>query len=351
MGQVLHGCARTTEATRREIQNSQESLRALAKRYGINPKTVAKWRKRETAADAAMGPKNPRSTVLTEGEEAAAVAFRKHTLLPLDDCLYALQETIPRLTRSSLHRCFQRHGISRLPAPEAGGGKKPGKKFKPYPIGFFHIDITEVRTGEGKLHLFVAIDRASKLAFAILYDRATKANAADFLGRLAEAVPYRIHTVLTDNGIQFADLPKNRRGPSAAVVGHAFGRSCELRGIEHRLTKPGHPWTNGQVERMNRTIKEATVYRYHYGSSGQLQAHLGAFLCAYNFAKRLKALKGLTPCQFVAKSWGDDPSVFARDPAHFNPGLYTYGVPEQVQCRCQLAAPWFRGIIKHKSEA
>ena len=114
MGQVLHGSARTTEAIRRAIQHSQESLMVLAARYGINPKTVAKWRKRAYVTDARMGPKEVRSTVLSVEEEAAVVAFRRHTLLPLDDCLYALQASIPHLTRSSLHRCLQRHGISRL---------------------------------------------------------------------------------------------------------------------------------------------------------------------------------------------------------------------------------------------
>src|SRR5882757_932621 len=115
MGQVLHGRATTTEAIRRAIQNSQESLKKLAKRYGIDPKTVAKWRNRTSTADLPTGPREPHSTVLSLEEEAAIVAFRKHTLLPLDDCLYALQPTIPHLTRSSLHRCLQRHGISRLP--------------------------------------------------------------------------------------------------------------------------------------------------------------------------------------------------------------------------------------------
>ena len=115
MGQVLHGSARTTAAVRRAIQHSQESLRALAKRHGLNPKTVAKWKKRTSAADLPTGPKAPRSTVLTLEEEAVIVAFRRHTLLPLDDCRSALQATIPHLTRSSLHRCLQRHGISRLP--------------------------------------------------------------------------------------------------------------------------------------------------------------------------------------------------------------------------------------------
>ncbi|PJK13893.1 IS481 family transposase, partial [Lysobacteraceae bacterium NML07-0707] len=100
MGQILHASATTTKATRRAIQNSQESLRVLAKRYGINPKTVAKWKKRTSVADLPTGPGQPRSTVLSIEEEAAIVAFRKHTLLPLDDCLYALQATIPHLTRS-----------------------------------------------------------------------------------------------------------------------------------------------------------------------------------------------------------------------------------------------------------
>ena len=123
MGQVLHGSATTTEAVRRAIQHSQASLRALAKRYGINQKTVAKWKGRTSVADAPTGPKEPRSTVLSVEEEAVVVAFRRHALLPLDDCLYALQPTIPRLTRSSLHRCLKRHGISR--SPQVEGDKEP----------------------------------------------------------------------------------------------------------------------------------------------------------------------------------------------------------------------------------
>jgi transposase-like protein len=118
MGQVLYRGTTTTEAIRRAILHSQESLRTLACRHGINPKTVAKWRKRRSVADLPTGPKTPRSTVLSVEEEKVIVAFRRHTLLPLDDCLYALQAPIPRLTRSSLHRCLERHGISRLPEME-----------------------------------------------------------------------------------------------------------------------------------------------------------------------------------------------------------------------------------------
>src|SRR3954454_6935102 len=157
MGQVLHGSATTTEAIRRAIQARQERVRAAAKRYGISPTTVQKWRGRQTTTDARMRPKEVRSSVLSLEEEAIIVAFRRHTLLPLDDGLYALQPTIPHLTRSSLHRCFQRHGIARL--PDIDGDKPKRSRFKAYPVGYFHLDIAQVSTEQGKLHLFVAIDR------------------------------------------------------------------------------------------------------------------------------------------------------------------------------------------------
>lgn len=312
MGQVLHGSATTTHAIRATIQR--------AARYGLNQKTVAKLRKRAFVHDAPMGPKVVRSTVLTAEEEATVIAFRRHTLLPLDDCLYALQATIPHLTRSSLHRCLQRHGISRLPEVD---GDKPRKAFKRYPIGYVHVDIAEVRTQEGKLYLFVAIDRTCKFAFAQLHQAANVKTAAGFLEALVAAIPYQIHTVLTDNGIQFGDAIQHRSGPTARYRVHMFDRVCLLNGIEHRFTKPNHPWTNGQVERMNRTLKEATVRRYHYSSHHQLEGHLSAFLDAYNFAKRLKTLRGLTPHEYVCKIWTEDPRHFRLDPIHHTTGLYT----------------------------
>ena len=316
MGQILHRCATTTEAVRRAIQQSQTSIAALAKQHGINPKTVQKWKKRDFLHDAPMGPKTPRSTVLTTEEESAIVAFRRYTLLPLDDCFYALRQSIPHLTRSSLHRCFQRYGISRL--PEIAGNKPQRKKFKTYPIGYFHIDIAEVRTDEGKLYLFVAIDRTTKFAFAELHQRATRKNAVEFLRRLIEAVPYTIHTVLTDNGIQFTNQKRQRN-----AFHHAFDRVCDHHGIEHRLTKLHHPWTNGQVERMNRTLKEATVKMYHYSSHAELKQHLHAFLMAYNFAKRLNTLKGMTSYEYICSVWTTEPERFNVDPHHHTLGLNT----------------------------
>ena len=300
MGQVLHGSATTTEAVRRAIQHSQESLRALAKRYGINPKTVAKWRRRTSVADWRTGPKEPKSTVLTVEDEAIVVAFRRHTLLPLDDCLHALQADDPAFD------VIQPASLPSAPwdQPLAGRRRRQArrKKFKAYPIGFFHIDIAEVQTAEGKLYLFVAIDRTSKFAFVQLVESANRVTASAFLVALIDAVPYKIHTILTDNGIQFRFAPRYADGPTARYMPHMFDMRCRENGIEHRLTKINHPWTNGQVERMNRTIKEATVKRYHYDSTRAARTHLADFVDAYNFARRLKTLKGLTPYEFICKS-------------------------------------------------
>ncbi|MDI3469983.1 MAG: Mobile element protein [Pseudolabrys sp.] len=241
MGQILHGSATTTHAIQAAIQRSKAPLKELAAQYGLNHKTVAKWRKRAFVHDAPMGPKIPRSTVLSHEEEAIVVTFRRHTLLPLDDCLYALQATVPHLTRSSLHRCLKRHGVSRL--PEIAGDKTSKKPFKRYPTARYRL--------------------------------------------------------------------------------HMFNRVCREHGIEHRFTKPNHPWTNGQVERMNRSLKEATVKRYHYDTHRQLEEHLAAFLDAYNFAKRLKTLRGLTPYEAICKAWADQPDRFRYDPIHLTSGLNT----------------------------
>jgi transposase InsO family protein len=135
--------------------------------------------------------------------------------------------------------------------------------------------------------------------------------------------------VLTDNGTHFTEptgdgwTPQDIKQMLASkqpFLCHAFEFACAELDIEHRLTKPRHPWTNGQVERMNRTIKDATVKRFYYESHDQLRQHLADFVAAYNFARRLKTLRGLTPYEAICKAWTDEPSRFMHDPHHQIPG-------------------------------
>ena len=188
-----------------------------------------------------------------------------------------------------------------------------------------------MQTAEGKLYLFVGIDRTSKFAVTQLVDKADRKTAWEFLQHMLEAVPYHVHTTLTEralsaigprtiaSGIQFAEQPRNRNTILSRPM--RFDMICEANGIEHRLTKPNHPWTNGQVERMNRKIKDATVKRYHYDGHEQLRTHLADFMAAYNFARRLKTLGGLTPYEYICKIWTSEPDRFIIDPIHQMPGL------------------------------
>ena len=155
-----------------------------------------------------------------------------------------------------------------------------------------------------------------------LVERANRVKASAFLTAPVAAVPYKIHTILTDNGNQFRYAPRYAASPTARSmthVRHALPRE------RHRapLHQVNHPWINGQVERTNRTIKDATVKRHHYDNHDQLRRRLADFVSAYNFGRRLKTLKGPTPYEFICKRWTIEPERFKLDPIHQFPGLNT----------------------------
>jgi len=195
----------------------------------------------------------------------------------------ALKGQIPALTRSNLHRCLKRHGLNRLPVEGEEEAKKPKRKFSECDIGYVHIDITEVRIGKDKLYLFVGIDRICKFTYVELHPRMTQEIARGFLGNFIEDCPFKIHTTLTDNGAQFtyALLAEHLR-PKGKT--HMFDQLCARHGIKHgikhRLTKFRHPWTNGQVEIMNKKIKAHTTKKYHYETAESLRKHPVVYILA-----------------------------------------------------------------------
>ena len=224
--------------------------------------------------------------------------------------LYALQATIPQLTRSSLHRCLERHGISRL--PEVEGDKPRKKKFDIYPIGFFHIDLAEVRTAEGKLYLFVAIDRTSKFAVVELVEKADM-QAARCLPRSTRrsrsvSHPHRAHR------------QRNPVRRSAEEPWRAYGKMAwtSLRShLSSSWHRPPYDPTQPSLDQLTGRTDEPD----HQGSHRQtlllytheqLKANLSDFITAYNFARRLKTLRGPTPYEAICILWTRPRQIYTR---------------------------------------
>ncbi|GIV41221.1 MAG: IS481 family transposase [Vicingaceae bacterium] len=283
MGQILHGTATTTHRIRKEIQASMESIKKLAEKYNINVKTVRKWKNRDFVEDLKCGKKKGQGSVLEGIAEQIVVEVRRKTLLPLDDLLLVLKPVIPELTRSNLHRCLQRHKVSRIKdlLPQDEQKQRKTKKFKEYKPGYLHIDTSEIRISKKRYYLFVAIDRATRYAYVEVYDNKTSATATMFLKNALQQYPIKIEKILTDNGVEFCYnvLPENKK-PKNKI--HPFVKLCRERGIEHRTTLVKHPWTNGMVEAMNKKIKEHTSKKYHYEDIDQFKKHLYFYVLNYN---------------------------------------------------------------------
>ena len=387
MGQVLHKRAKTTHAIRKEIQESKETIVSLCKKFNLNPRTVAKWRNRDSVEDAKMWPKRVR-TVLTDEEIEIICTFRRSTKLALDDCYISLKETIPNLSRSNLHRCLKRKWLSVLPKDEYTDfdwllfwqeewekltkeeyekkywdlpwelNKKWKWKFKKYDIWFVHIDITKImiwwwKTEDWKpkkainQYLFVAIDRWTKFVTVKLYNNMTIESSKDFLQEeVINKFPYKISKILTDNWSQFTYKllnkqlrPREEKEIIKTIIedwksvnikqykkiylNHPFDQICKDNDISHRLTKFAHPWTNWQVEVFNKTIKENTTKKYHYETKEELEKHLIHFINFYNFWRKLKSLKFKTPFEKAEEEFEKNWNIFSINPVHYMAGLNT----------------------------
>jgi hypothetical protein len=222
---------------RRAIQASDEKNTVLAKRYDVHRQTIAKWKARDTTADARMGPKNPCSSVLTPNEEAIILAYRWHTRLSLDDSLVRLRCFIYQLTRSALYRCLKRHGLSRIGRTAKCPPFTSAALNEPYR---FEITVNEVG-GPGDVFgkafpVFLAVEKITKLVYAEVGKAATPTNAAAFLAGLVDASPQKINTVTTDITPAFTDWSGASYGNLAAVSSHPFAVACRANRIVHTPT-------------------------------------------------------------------------------------------------------------------
>ena len=307
----LHKNATTTPRIRAEIQVSKEPMRVLAQRFGVSVSTIARWKKRASVHDASHTPHRLQTT-LTPAQESIVLVLRKSLGLSLDDLLAVVREFIhPTISRAALHRMLKRHGVS---AREALSVDRPRTKpFKAYEPGFVHIDVKylpQMADETTRRYLFVAIDRATRWVFVRVYASKSATNARRFLKELHKAAAFRIRTILTDNGKEFTDrfITRGERTPTGR---HQFDQLCEELGIEHRLTRPKHPQTNGMVERFNGRI--ADILRTHHFHSGEeLEATILRYVWLYNHQLPQKALGHVSPIQAMIQWQRSHPELFNR---------------------------------------
>ena len=311
----LHKQATTTPKIRAAIQASADPAWMVAERYGISEQTVWKWRKRDSVHDLSHTPHRLQTT-LSPAQEAVAVTLRTTLLLPLDDLLAVVREFLnPHVSRSGLDRCMRRHGVGNLRELKPKEAKPTHSSFKAYEPGYLHIDIKylpQMADEDRRRYLFVAIDRATRWVFVRIYSTQTAANARRFLRDLARAAPMKITRVLTDNGKAFTDRLFGLR-KRAATGQHEFDQLCTDLGIEHRLTPPMRPQTNGMVERFNGRIED--VLQSHRFKNGEdLEQTILRYVALYNSQLPQSALASRTPLQAM-KDWHKlRPELFKKQP-------------------------------------
>ncbi|MBD3817182.1 MAG: IS481 family transposase, partial [Halothiobacillus sp.] len=309
----LHKNARTTPKIRAEIAASSESARVLAERYGISEGTVYKWKHRDSTVDRSHTA-HRLQTHLTPAQEAVVVYLRRALLLPLDDLLAVTREFLSSdVSRSGLDRCLRRHGVGNLNALKPKDPKSASKIFKAYEPGFVHIDVKylpQMADEPRRRYLFVAIDRATRWVYVALKSHKNAAAARSFLKALHQACPIKITRILTDNGKEFTDrlFATRERQPTGQ---HEFDRLCQTLGIEHRLTKPKHPQTNGMVERFNGRIADV-LKTNRFNSADDLQQTLLRYVHLYNQYLPQSTLDSRTPMQAMKDWYQSHPQLFKK---------------------------------------
>jgi IS30 family transposase len=302
----LHANATTTPKVRAYIQRSKRSVAELAAELGVSQTTIRRWRGRTSVNDHSHRPKTLQ-TDFSPVEESLVCELRTKLQLPLDDIVEVMRRCVnDELSRSAIHRCLQRHGLSQRPKPD----KPAVGVFEQATVGFIHIDLKHLPALERhKSYAFVAIDRATRYVYLEIHPKRDADTSAGFLERFLAHFPHPVHTILTDNGAEFTDRfavdMKNK--PTDKPSGrHPFDRLCAKRGIQHRLTRPYRPQTNGLVERFNRRIVDAIGREPKRGNARRLfrshrdrDAFLNRFVADYN-RTRLKCLGYLAPLEALA---------------------------------------------------
>jgi transposase-like protein len=311
-----HPRAKTTYKIREEIHKNPDklSVKAQAEKYNVSRKTISKWRSRKDFNDAQHGAINPKKSI-TDLEEYIICEIRKISLLPLDDLLEVVNKLGIKITRTALHRALKRNNLSNLKkyiASLTDEEIEKTKEFKNYENGFIHIDIKYLPKIDGKrTYLYVAIDRASRYVFAEVYPDKTSESANKFLENVIKFFPFNIHKILTDNGKEFTDKFNNKKRKPTGE--HTFDKTCTKNDIEHRLTKPYTPKTNGMVERVNGKVTENVLNKIKFDSLEEMEKTIMTYLHNYNHHIKHSGINRQTPLQALEKSYKNKDIIFKEN--------------------------------------
>ncbi len=312
----LHSNAALLPRQRQLIQASAMPYATLAQQFQVSKATIHHWKHQQSCLDGLDGSCRPKTvhSALDNQEEEFVLWLRRTAHLPLDELLDAVQEVLPHARRSSLHRLLVRNGCSRLPKQEQQASGQPGT-FKEYGPGYLPIDCFYLPKLNGQKHpCFVAVDRATRLVFLGVYENKDKEAATDFLKRCLEFFPFKVEKILTDNGREFTLRGfKNRYG--GAKTEHPFDAVCREAKIEHRLTRPYTPQTNGMVERTNGLIKQGTTKKNRYQNSQEMKDDFQYWFVLHNFHRKLPRIGRITPYEAVCKWHQKQPEIFLREPS------------------------------------
>lgn len=322
----LHANATTTPKVRGEIQAASEPVAVLARRHGVSETTIRRWRSRTSTEDRSHVRHNL-GQATSPVEEAIIAELRTLAGLSLDDITEVMNRCVnPHLSRGSVWTALRRAGLSgrqrraAAPGSDQEGGKEP-KPFEAAPFGYVHVDLRYLAKLEGRgEYVFVAIERATRFAWIEIIPDRSAGRVAAAMARFIAAFGRTPHTVLTDNGAEFTDrFGGDVAGRTGRPSGrHAFDRLCAAHGIEHRLTRPYTPKTNGMVERFNRRLGEAIAdipsfrddarRRGTFASHAERAAFLLDFVTAYNHT-RLRCLGYRAPIEVLNNLLGDNTAL------------------------------------------
>ena len=307
----LHANAVTTPKMRAYIQRSGQAVAALACELGISQTTVRRWKKRRDVADRTSAPHTLATGFSTE-EEEIAVELRTRLQLSLDDVLEVMRRCLrPDISRSALHRCLKRHGVSQKPRDP----KPTAHSFAPEPFGYVHVDLKHLPRLHGRpAYVFVAIERATRFVHVEIAQQRSGATIAACLKRFLEAFGHPVHTILTDNGAEFTDRfgDVRWRHRDRGTGAHPFDQVCQAHGVRHKLTRPYRPQTNGMAERFNRRLAEAlhshprstaNAGKNRFDDHLQRNHFIHAFVHDYN-RTRLRCLGHKAPAEILANLTG-----------------------------------------------